>query len=77
MDIPTKTSQQADGGHHLTEGTSPQVPTQQYGDEPSGPPGPVTEPVKGETFKIDALSTSQQRAGDHDKPEGDKTNGKA
>lgn len=38
----------------------------QYGSEPSGVPGPVTQPVKGEIMKIDAMKTSQQT---HDLPE--------
>lgn len=54
----------------LTEGqNAPGAPAQQWGDEPTGAPGPVTQPIKGEITTIDASQTSQQRAGDHATPE--------
>lgn len=45
------------------------APAVQYGSEGSAP-GAVTEPIKGEITKIDALQTTQQKAGEHHDPEG-------
>lgn len=54
----------------LPEGqNAPGAPAKQYGDEPTGAPGAVTEPVKGEITQIDATKTSQQKANDHATPE--------
>jgi hypothetical protein len=65
MDDNFKTSQKE---WSLTEGKGgPGAPGPQYASQANGVPGPVTQPVKGEIFKIDAFTTSQQRAGEHDK----------
>ncbi len=55
----------------LTEGQDggAVAPVVQYGTEPTGAPGPVTQPMKGESLQIEALSTSQQRAEEHQTPE--------
>jgi hypothetical protein len=56
----------------LPEGkNAPGAPAVQYGTETSGAPGPVTEPIKGESSRIDALQTSQQKKGEHHDPEGE------
>lgn len=53
----------------LSEGNSSAgAPAVQYGTPGTGP-GAVTEPIKGEIKKIDALQTSQQRANQHHLPE--------
>ncbi len=57
-----KTSQTEFSG---VDGQNVGAPAVQYGNEPSGAPGPVTQPVKGEITKIDALQTSQQKNDDH------------
>lgn len=63
------TSQQKAGEHQLGEGRqSASAPDTQYGLETTGAPGPVTEPIKGEIIKIDALQTSQQKAGEYSDP---------
>lgn len=54
----------------LTEGqNAPGAPAKQWADEPQGAPGPVTQPVKGESIQIDAMQTSQQKADEHATPE--------
>lgn len=53
----------------LSEGQNAPGGGQYWGTEPTGAPGPVTQPVKGEILKIDAMQTSQQKAGDHATPE--------
>jgi hypothetical protein len=68
MDIPTKTSQDI---WSLTEGALPPTPGEQSKSETTGAPGPVTEPIKGEITKIDALQTTQQKAGEHHDVEGE------
>lgn len=68
MDIPTKTSQTEFSG---VDGQAGGPPAVQYGSETSGAPGPVTEPIKGEITKIDALQTTQQKAGEHHDIEGE------
>lgn len=69
MDDNFKTSQTE---WSLTEGkNAPGAPAQQWGNEPQGAPGPVTEPIKGEITKIDAMQTSQQKEGEHHDPEGE------
>lgn len=49
----------------LTEGKDAPGGSQDWGTEPTGAPAPVTQPIKGEIMKIDAMQTSQQKAGDH------------
>lgn len=66
MDIPTKTSQTEHSG---VDGQNISAPSQQWGSEPQGAPGPVTEPIKGEIKKIESSQTSQQKAGEHSTPE--------
>lgn len=66
--IPTKTSQTEFSG---VDGQDVIGVGQQYGDEPTGAPGPVTEPIKGEITKIDATQTSQQKKGEHHNIEGE------
>lgn len=71
MDENFQTSQQKAGEHHLTEGqNSAGAPAVQYGSEGSAP-GAVTEPIKGESIKMEAMETSQQKNDEHDKPEGE------
>lgn len=68
MDDILKTSQT---DFSLTEGQGGAgVPAVQYGTETSGAPGPVTQPIKGESSRIDAMQTSQQKKGEHHDPEG-------
>lgn len=63
MDDNFKTSQK---DFSLSEGqNSAGAPAVQYGEESSGAPSAVTQPVKGEITQIDAMQTSQQKAGDH------------
>lgn len=66
MDDNFKTSQTEFSGVDGQKGGAPAV---QYGTEGSAPAA-VTEPVKGEITKIDALKTSQQKAGEFSTPEG-------
>jgi hypothetical protein len=65
MDIPIKTSQTefSDPG-----GAAPSAPAQQWGNEPTGVPGPVTEPIKGEIIKKGIPTISQTS---RDLPEGE------
>lgn len=59
MQTPIKTSQTS---FSLTEGNqSVQAPAVQWGTDKAAPGG-VTQPIKGEIKKIDALITSQQRS---------------
>lgn len=63
MDDFFKTSQDS---FSLAEGQNAAgAPAKQWVEEPSGAPGPVTQPVKGEITKIDASKTSQQIYDDH------------
>lgn len=55
----------------LTEGKAAAgAPAVQYGTEGSSPAA-VTEPIKGEITKIEALQTAQQKASEHHDPEGE------
>ncbi len=67
MDDKIKTSQDIWSG--VDGQDSATAPAVQYGTETSGAPGPVTQPMKGESSQIDGLSTSQQRADEHHTPE--------
>lgn len=53
----------------LPEGqNAPGVSAVQYKTDSAGPKA-VTQPIKGEITTIDAMQTSQQRAGEHHTPE--------